>query len=331
MIAVDGAPARIRIESHHGAAALAALVPEWRALCRGARVSPFSRPEWLVPWARHLPDGELLTLALRGDDRLLGLVPLSHRDDGLHLAGGDVTDYRDAIVDPTLPLDALAEALGTTLERRQAPALHLRGLRPGSPLLAMPAPYGWHDARALDETCPYVPLPDAVAALDDQVAAHVARDVARARRRLADRAVRVVSAGEAAADPLLDALVRLHGAQWQARGQPGVLADARVQAFHRDVVRGFVGDGLELHAITVDGAAIAVIYGLCDARRAYYYLSAFDPAWAAVSPGTLVVYTAMERAIAHGRQTFDFLRGAEPYKYRWGARDAFTERRSWTR
>lgn len=331
MIAAEGATAQIRLELHAGAAGLAALLPEWQALWPRAGVTPFSRPEWLLPWARHLPDGELVTLALRGDDRLLGLVPLSCRDDGVHLAGGDVSDYRDAIVDPALPLDALAEALATVLEQRGARALHCAGLRAGSPLIAMPAPDGWQDERALDETCPFVPLPAAAAGLGDLVAAHVSRDVARARRRLAGRRVRVLSAGEAPAEPLYEALVRLHTAEWQARGTPGALADARVRAFHRDVVRAACGHGLELHAITVDGAAIAVIYGLRDARTAYYYLSAFDPAWAALSPGTLIVYTAMERAIAQGRVAFDFLRGAEAYKYRWGARDAFTERRSWTR
>ena len=37
--------------------------------------------------------------------------------------------------------------------------------------------------------------------------------------------------------------------------------------------------------------------------------------------------TAMTAAIEEGLRTFDFLRGAEPYKYRWGARDRWNLRR----
>lgn len=329
MIAVEAAP-HIELEIHAGAAGLAALLPQWQALWPRVGATPFSRPEWLLPWARHLADGELLTLTLRDRERLVGLVPLSYRSDGLYLAGGEVSDYRDALIDPGLPGAVLAEALSAILQKTGAPGLHLCGLRPSSLLSAMPPLPGFEEHRQFDETCPAVPLPAAPGRLDALFAAHLRRDVARARRRLAGRAVRLESADGAGGEHLYDALVRLHEAEWQERGQAGVLHDVHVQAFHRDVVRAFGGDGLELHALIVDEVIIAVIYGFSDAKTAYYYLSAFDPNWAALSPGTLIIYAAMERAQAAGQTTFDFLRGAEPYKYRWGARDTFTERRSFT-
>ena len=44
-----------------------------------------------------------------------------------------------------------------------------------------------------------------------------------------------------------------------------------------------------------------------------------DPEFAALSPGTLVIGTAIESAIREGCGEFDFLRGDEEYKYFWGA------------
>jgi CelD/BcsL family acetyltransferase involved in cellulose biosynthesis len=50
-------------------------------------------------------------------------------------------------------------------------------------------------------------------------------------------------------------------------------------------------------------------------------LCAFDPAFERLSPGKLAFLHAIEAAIAEGCDTFDLLRGDEPYKYDWGARD----------
>jgi CelD/BcsL family acetyltransferase involved in cellulose biosynthesis len=59
-----------------------------------------------------------------------------------------------------------------------------------------------------------------------------------------------------------------------------------------------------------------------------FYLSGFDPQWAAFSPGVLLIAHAIEEAIREGQQEFDFLRGNEPYKYLWGAQDSSTWQRT---
>ncbi len=56
----------------------------------------------------------------------------------------------------------------------------------------------------------------------------------------------------------------------------------------------------------------------------YYYLGGFDPDYAALSPGALLVGHAIEAAVREGAVAFDFLRGREAYKRRWGARDTPT-------
>jgi CelD/BcsL family acetyltransferase involved in cellulose biosynthesis len=83
---------------------------------------------------------------------------------------------------------------------------------------------------------------------------------------------------------------------------------------------------LRLIALRLDGRVIAVLYGLVDAphiqhRRWYSYIGGFDPAFAALGPGTLILGHAIDRARAEGMSHFDCLRGAESYKYRWGAID----------
>jgi CelD/BcsL family acetyltransferase involved in cellulose biosynthesis len=69
-----------------------------------------------------------------------------------------------------------------------------------------------------------------------------------------------------------------------------------------------------------------VLYCLADApgapqRRWYDYIGGFDPQFSSLSPGSLLIGHAIEQAEAEGAAHFDFLRGAEAYKYRWGAVD----------
>lgn len=59
----------------------------------------------------------------------------------------------------------------------------------------------------------------------------------------------------------------------------------------------------------------------------YAYPRGFDPALEQLSVGSLLVAEALAMAVSEGRRTFDFLRGGEPHKYRWGAVDHPTFRR----
>jgi CelD/BcsL family acetyltransferase involved in cellulose biosynthesis len=50
------------------------------------------------------------------------------------------------------------------------------------------------------------------------------------------------------------------------------------------------------------------------------YNSGYDPQkYARLSPGIVLLSYCIQRAIELGRTEFDFLRGAEEYKYRFGA------------
>src|SRR5919198_431245 len=87
--------------------ALEKLHPEWSALwARCPTATPFQSPEWLIPWWRHIGEGELWTLACRSEGRLVGLAPLYiYRRPGtaqreVFPVGIATTDYLDALLAP---------------------------------------------------------------------------------------------------------------------------------------------------------------------------------------------------------------------------------------
>ncbi len=84
---------------------------------------------------------------------------------------------------------------------------------------------------------------------------------------------------------------------------------------------------LRFWTLTIHGTVAGAYYGFARASAAYAYLGGFDPEFAYESPGTLLVGAAIEAAWRDGAGQFHFLRGQEPYKYEWGARDLWTRRR----
>jgi CelD/BcsL family acetyltransferase involved in cellulose biosynthesis len=171
-----------------------------------------------------------------------------------------------------------------------------------------------------------VPLPSSIEGLE-HVIPHGAFRKWHYRRRRIERegSVTYERATADTLDELLDALFALHGERWSTREMPGVLADGNVQAFHRDVAHALLDQGaLRLYALRFDGRVSAVIYGFAHRGRTCFYIGGFDPADALLSPGSVIIGHAIEEAIREGCTAFDFLRGSETYKYRWGAVDTPT-------
>jgi len=305
------------------------LRDEWLALWRRSPgATPFQSPMWLLPWWRAFGSDDLSTIVARdAGGALTALLPLYiARDDseslGMFLGTGN-SDYLDYVGNGNAaPLLAELAALDCQL-------WDLQQLRPTSPLLTAPLPDGLRDQVLDHDRCPILPIEGAGDELQNLISTHFRKKIRYYRRALARVApVTAESATPATLDALLDALYELHAARWQRRGLPGVLDDDVVQRFHREAARGLLDAGaLRMHAIRLGERIVAVFYGFAHAGTVYYYLSGYDPELERLSIGTLIVAHAIEEAVREGATTFDFLRGAEEYKYAWGAADRVSVRR----
>ena len=336
-----------QVEEISGLAELERLRPAWQALWeRIPGAQPFLAPDWLIPWWRHIGEGDLLAIVVRGgcEGELLGLAPfyIHHQaGSGLRLLlplGIATTDYLDALVLPGRAEAVMACVLGRlAAHAHRWDAADWPQLRPGAALLRGAAPAGWEEEVHPGETCPVLCLLPGTEAVASAVPRRMRQNLRTALRRAeAEGDLRWERAEDRTLEEIFDALLRLHRARWAERGEAGVLATRAVETAHREALPGLLRAGvLRLHALRLNGAVIAVLYALADRpggaeRRVYYYIGGFDPRFAALSPGALLVGRAIEEAAAEGAVAFDFLRGAEPYKYRWGARDTPTWRR-WLR
>lgn len=317
--------------------ALEELRTPWTRLweqCPGA--TPFQTPEWLLPALQVLGGRQLVALAFFSSEfQLIGLIPLLRHRSGCiptvlvyRFLGSGVSDYLTGLAAPEFQ-PAVRDGLLTWLADQPASVLDLQQLPPASMLrrddggTMLPSWHGPHDP------CPVLALPGSVAELPGVLPAHLRKNLRYYRRRV--EALGEVALETADGDTwpeFLEALFRLHTARWRTRGQPGVFCLKRRRAFHRAAVPQLIERGLlRLHGLRVDGVLRGALYALVGHGRAFYYASGFDPALQRYSPGTLLVAHAMEDAIRLGLREFDFLRGQERYKARWGATPRWNERR----
>lgn len=285
---------------------LEALAPPWRELWqRCPDATPFQSPEWLLPWWRHFPeDKSLLVVAGYQRDELVLMLPTCVMHGTAMFVGSANSDRLDVLTTDR----ALLPGAMAVLERCEWQTLDLQQLPMTSPVLDLPG-----DVTD-DEPCPVVALPA-------PVSAHFAKRLESSRRQLE-------SQGDVAFsdDPSPDGFAtfcELHRRRWAARGQAGVL-DEPSRAFLADVVR--ASPCARVGVLTAGGTPVAASLGLLRNDVFYFYLGGFDPALERIGVGNLMVYEAMHAAQAEGARRFDFLRGREGYKYRWGATDTPTRR-----
>lgn len=308
------------------------VAAEWDALWRGSpEATPFQSPHWLMPWWKHFGSDAPYAIAVRSNVSLDAFAPLyilrdEENDESLGMfLGSGITDYLDAIVAPGADAASLVEAMTAA----DCQMWDLQQMRPSSPLLNAPLPDSWSDNTEDQEACPVLSIENAGAELQNILSTH-SRKKLRYFRRLAERegTVRYESATRESLDELLAALYELHGARWQRRGLPGVLADEHTRSFHRDVARRmFDVNALRMYAMRINDRIVAVFYGFAHHGTVFFYLSGYDPDLENLSLGNVIVAHAIDEAVAVGAHTFDFLRGAEEYKYAWGAKDRMNRRR----
>jgi CelD/BcsL family acetyltransferase involved in cellulose biosynthesis len=316
-------PQDLQCEFIDDARRLSALSADWWRLWSSLPdATPFQSPDWILPWWNHFGEGPLFTFAFWHQRELVGLAPLyifsTSNLRRVFLIGTGNTDYLDVIFHPEWRDRCASRLLSAVHERSNLwDECMLQRLRPQSPLLLQSARFrGLISQVQEQEPCPTLNLRSSQMAAMLKTARYYARKLEEKHSFSIERAT------AESLDEFLAALEQLHQARWQAKGLPSVLAIQRDRSFYSEVAKRFLRAGvLYMFALRIGEHIADVLYGVQWRSRMYLYLSAFDPAFARMSIGTVILGHVVQTATNEGLHYFDFLRGQEPYKYRWGAKD----------
>lgn len=321
--------------------AMEALAGEWNGLLvNSASDVPFLRYEYLLTWFQTLGGGEwtqgdLYIVTKRGSDgKLAGIAPLFHTtnrdgEEALMLLGSiEISDYLDLIV-PTAGLDSFVEALFDHLDGPEAPtwaALDWWNFLDSSPTLPVlkeaARRRGWTFSQEVLQHCPYIPLPgDWEKYLLEQVDKKQRHEIRRKIRRVEsnDKAVRwYIVEDERALDTEIEAFMDLMAHDPQ---KAKFLTDAMRRQFRRGSWAAWRAGYLQLAFLEVGGVKAAGYINFDYGNRIWVYNSGLNFDYYNLSPGWVLLGYLLQWANENKRQVFDFLRGEEDYKYRFGGID----------
>jgi CelD/BcsL family acetyltransferase involved in cellulose biosynthesis len=190
--------------------------------------------------------------------------------------------------------------------------------------------------KVAGQECPLVQLPDAwetfISGLSKKFRAEVRLKTRRVSGNAELQMLRILTADEAR--HVVDDLVRLSKLRLADMGIRSTLSDSRMEAFLKVVVPAMVDSDLAwLDMIKHGDRTVAVTFHMRDGDSAAFYQGGFDPEYAWYSPLIVLLAHVIERSISGGYRYYDFLRGSESYKFRWGAEvarsdDLLIQRRS---
>ena len=323
----------MKTQVHTDAAGFAALRQEWNPLLHNSAFDAiFLTWEWQSTWWEHLGKGELYLIAVRDGDSLSGIAPLylTPADDGrneLSIVGcRDVSDYLDLIAasgQEEKVYGALLDWLGSD----EAPAWDLADLcnipatSPTHSLLAeMAAGRGYKVHTEVEDICPIIPLPSTwdeyLASLSKKQRHEIRRKIRRAEGGGQINWYIVNEERDLAAE--VDAFIELH--QKSHVDKDEFMDDQMKGFFHAAAQVLYEAGWLQLAFMEINGNKAATMLNFDYRDSILVYNSGYDPhKYARLSPGIVLLSYCIQRAIELGRAEFDFLRGDEQYKFRFGA------------
>jgi len=323
----------VKTEVYTDAAGFAALRQEWNPLLRDSVSDTiFLTWEWQSTWWEHLGEGELYILATRADEgRLIGITPLrmTPTNDGLNelsiVGCRDVSDYLDLIT-ANGHEETVYSALLDWLESDEAPTWDLADLcnipaaSPTHSLLAqMAAARGYQVQTEVEDVCPIIPLPSTwdeyLSSLDGKQRHELRRKIRKAEASGQVNWYVVDEERDLAEE--MEAFIQLHQ---KSAFEKDEFMDAQMKGFFHAAAQVLHEAGwLQLAFIEINGDKAATMLNFDYRDSILVYNSGFDPqqyAW--LSPGIVLLAYCIQRAIELGRAKFDFMRGAEEYKFRFG-------------
>ena len=191
---------------------------------------------------------------------------------------------------------------------------------------------GWEVVREVEDVCPVVTV-EAGAGWDDYLASlgKKARHEIRRKLRRAQAAGGLSVELAAPTAKAVDEFIALHQKRFGDEGLfPPTEGGERSRQFVKRLAELELAEGesgqLQVAQVRSGERLIFSALAFDDGQTCYFYNAGMDPDAAELSPGITGTAEYLRDRIEAGRRRFDFMRGSEPYKYEWGARDELIER-----
>ncbi len=308
---------------------------------------PFLRHEYLSTWWSTRGGGEwpasaeLALVTAEDEGQLVGIAPLflSENRDGepclLLLGSIEISDYLDLIVRPA-HLSLFVHGLMAFLATSSLPwqSLDWHNLLESSPTLSVlhseAQKLGWSCTIEKSYHAPSIPLPGDFETYLCGIDKKQRHEIRRKMRRAAEMGGVdwYIVTDETTLEGEIDSLFNLMSTD---PAKAAFLTDSMRSQMRLSLGAAFDAGWLQLAFLTINGIRAVVYVNFDYLDRIWVYNSGFDPRFTEYSPGWVLLGFLLQWANENHRREFDFMRGDEHYKYRFGGIDKLLVRAKTTR
>jgi CelD/BcsL family acetyltransferase involved in cellulose biosynthesis len=320
---------------------------EWNDLLKkSVSDTPFLRHEYQRTWWEHRGGGEwkdakLVLVSAREYEKLVGIAPLFIAEyegqPALLLSGSiEISDYLDLIVsmdDHARFITGLLDFLASSITDKWS-GLDWYNLPDSSPTLAAlkteSDQRGWTHHEEMYRPTPRIALNGDFEEYLSRVEKKQRHEIRRKMRRAEEsgRGVRWSISDMANVDAEIDSFL---GLMEQDQGKAGFLHEPMRNQM-RAVIRSAQENGwLWLAFLEADGQRIAAALNFDYNNKLWGYNAGVNRAFMDLSPGWVLLGYVLQWCCENKRTEFDFMRGDEEYKYRFGAVNQYVMRTKITR
>ncbi|MDG2124650.1 MAG: GNAT family N-acetyltransferase [Verrucomicrobiales bacterium] len=333
---------KIRIREIGHTAGLNALEREWDCLLGRSSVdSVFLTWEHARTWWEFYADGGMRLRVLLAEDetgKLVGIAPFMTapgdsplREGFRHLVmiggtGDSLSEYLDLIIEPGCEVEISRVFARYVMEEMADDwdVLRIGMAREDSTGLGAFADeldaLGVELGRARKHASPSLELSDSWESFLASRSQNFRRGVRVARRKLerGREVTRRIVGDTGEIGGAMDSLAELNRKRW---GEEGASFKTRqFELFHRKLAERFLGRGwLYLSVIEADGVAVGARYDFVYGGKMWCFQGGWDPSFAKVGLGKVMVADVVEWAIGAGLSEYDFLGGDARYKREWSS------------
>ncbi len=314
-------------------AELLSIQAEWNSLHAASGTgNAFTSFDWTWTWWEHFgairsPERQLFIQVVRRAGRVVGIAPLVRRRtrrgriDKVELLGFPLADYPDFLLAPG---EARAVSLLLRHLSHETALWDLMELRDLSPAFATASllkdalnQLPLHGMSYPEDACPYIEIGGDWESVLQQHSRRTRHTFRAQSRRLKELGAEIqVLDHLPQGRGLMERLSELDGAKrWNRFALPPLYSSPE---FFRSLFNRLGPSGqLYVALLEKSGSLIAGELGFKAGKKLWCYWRAFDAAYRALSPGTLLLGAVIDYGFRNGYSEYDFTRGDEDYKKRW--------------
>lgn len=302
------------------------VVGPWeRVLDRDTEANVFCHPAWLRAWWESLGSGDLLIALVWDGDEPVAVFPsctCGNEEGLLSLLGSqDVTDEQVPTAVVGREIEALSFFTQWAFTDGGFDRIGFHSVIADNRWLDVIDTVAKNDGREVSrqqiDVAPAIELPKSFDEYLAGLSGHDRHELRRKRRRLSELGEWTVRrADDVGWESDLAAFFEFHR---QAPGEKaGFFTPERERFFRRLAADLFLFGLARLDVLDLNGEPVACTFSYDFRADLALYNSSFRPDLAKHAPGMVLVGSLIEQAISEGKSRFDFLRGDEAYKKRFG-------------